>query len=264
MAASDHFQYELLHPARDALFKQANPKQALDLLGPFLKDAQPPYSPYPLQARRAIIELACLAWREQQQFAKAAESYRSMMDNYQAGYCELLMGNMAGVQNDWIPLLSQRNNHWCLTLYGLVTQQLNSYPTIFQIRNHLESDIGNLISAKQWEALTSLLSYSELLSQINMEALKFAGRALLNSLLGEKPLLPKTMPQHPELLNQAGIFLLKGQKILPNDPEVYYHLGQYHWMTRQTDDALLMLKQCLMISPSYTPAKELMAVIKAA
>jgi len=47
-----------------------------------------------------------------------------------------------------------------------------------------------------------------------------------------------------------------GQKILPNDPEIYYHLGQYSQSVGALSEAKSMYKHCLLLSPSYTPAKD--------
>jgi tetratricopeptide (TPR) repeat protein len=63
---------------------------------------------------------------------------------------------------------------------------------------------------------------------------------------------------HAGHLQEAGSFLIRGQKALPNDPEIYFHLGQYSMALNHHTEARLMLKQCLLISPTYRPASELL------
>jgi tetratricopeptide (TPR) repeat protein len=182
-----------------------------------------------------------LILRAQKRFEESYGLYEAIQDHYQAGYCALMTGNIPMVQHQWGQVLQQRPNHWCISLYGMVTQHLRSYPTLFQIRNHLESDIANLITAQQNTFVKNLLLHIDFLSQLNLESPKFAGRALM----------------HAGWLEDAGGFLIQGQKLLPNDPEIYFHLGQYSLIRRHHQEAHLMLKQCLLISPTYSPAKEL-------
>lgn len=227
-------------PARDQLFKANNPQQAEALLRPFIQN--PPADPC---ERRAVFELMGLILRAQGRFEEAYSTYESIEDYYQAGYSALLLGNIPMMQHQWGMVLTNRMNHWCISLYGMITNQLRTYPTLFQIRNHLESDIANLIAAKQENFVRNLLFHIDFLSQLNLESPKFAGRALM----------------HAGWLNEAGDFLIQGQKLLPNDPEIYFHLAQYSVLRQHYQEAKLMLKQCLLISPTYTPAKELMLQI---
>lgn len=229
-----------LQPARDLFFKEKNALAAETALWPLMSSSGD------LQGRRAAYELMGLILRSQGKYRDAAHLYEKIHDRYQQGYCALLEGDVPKVQKAWSQLLGERQNHWCVTLYGMVTQQLRTYPTLFQIRNHIESDICNLINAKQDVYLENLLSHIDFLTQINLESPKFAGRALM----------------HMGWFNQAGAFLIQGQKALPNDPEIYFHLGQYSVTLRHWKEARLMLKQCLLISPSYRPADELLQQIQ--
>src|SRR5690606_17820696 len=135
-----------------------------------------------------------LAHRALRQYKEALHLYDEIGDTYQAGYCELMRGNLPKVQAYWTKTLEERNNHWCLTLFGLSTRQLNCFPTLFQIRNHMESDIANLIQARQGQFLQNIVYYVDLLTQANLETPKFMGRAFL----------------HAGLLDQAEPLLLKG------------------------------------------------------
>lgn len=226
-----------LQEARDWMLQKKDPVRAEAALKPYMS------RPETIQEKRAVYELMGLILRAQGRFDEATKLYLEIEDYYQAGYCAMLQGNLQDVQNTWGKLLNQRQDHWCVTFYGLITGQLRTYPTMFQLRNHLESDIANLIAANRTDYLGNLLNYVEFLTQINLECPKFAGRALMNA----------------GWLQQAGPYLLQAQKTLPNDPEIYFHLGQYSAELNHLKEARLMLKQCLMISPTYRPASELLA-----
>ena len=226
-----------IQEARDIMFRDKDPVKAENTLRPLLS------KPQTLCEKRAVYELMGIILRDQSRYDEAAKFYQQLGDNYQLGYCAMLQGKTQQMQQAWGKVLAIRQNHWCVALYGLINRQLRSYPTIFQIRNHMESDIANLIAAKQMDYLENFLSHVDLLTQINLETPKFAGRALMNA----------------GWLNRAGKYLLQGQKTLPNDPEIYFHLGQYSALLNHVKEAKLMLNQCLMISPTYRPASELLA-----
>ncbi|WP_373532139.1 hypothetical protein [Vampirovibrio sp.] len=226
-----------IQEARDFMFRDKDPAKAEAALRPFLSQ------PESAEEQRAVYELMGIILRAQSQYSEAAKLYQQLGDHYQVGYCAMLQGKTQPMQQAWGKMLAVRQNHWCIALYGLIHRQLRSYPTIFQIRNHMESDLANLIAAQQTDYLESFLSHVDLLTQINLETPKFAGRALMNA----------------GWLNRAGKYLLQGQKTLPNDPEIYFHLGQYSAALDHIKEARLMLKQCLMISPTYRPASELLA-----
>lgn len=245
------FKYSQLHPVRNVFFKEDNPSEAFSQLESFMSrdDLNP-------QEKKAVYQLAGFIRMKQRRFNEASDYFKKVDDHYMAGYCMLLMGEFQSIQNYWQPLINTRLNHWCIALFGLVTMQLNHYPSMFQVRNHIESDIGNLMLAGRDEMLKNLISYVDLLTQVNLEAPKFMGRALINNI--------ELTSDESFWLNEAGKLLLKGQKTLPNDPEVYYHLGQYRVMKNEMDSARLVLNQCLMMNTDYTPAKDLLSVIEAA
>lgn len=228
-----------LNTPRDQFFKEKNPDAAAESLRPIMASVQSS------EEKRAVYELMALIHRSRKAYEEAIALYALIGDHYQAGYCAMLMGDIHRLQSHWTQVLMERPNHWCVSLYGMITHQMRTWPTIFQIRNHIESDIANLIEAGRHDYLENLLSYVDFLTQMNLEAPKFAGRSLM----------------HAGWLDRAGTFLIKGQKALPNDPEIYFHLGQYGVAQQHYKEARLMLNQCLLISPTYTPARELLGQI---
>lgn len=228
-------------PAQQALFLNHQPAEALSALAPHLtafregqlKDAA---------EIRFLITLAAMAHQESGQYGEAARLYESIGDDYSAGYAHLLMGNIDATRAAWTKVAQRRPNHWCVSLFGMVTGNPNSIPTFLQIRNHLEADILLLAAAGQTKMVQNIVFALEFLAGINYESYKYAGRALF----------------HSGLLSDVEAILLKGQKILPADPEVYYHLGQYYAAVGRTPEAKSALQQCLMISGTYTPAQALL------
>ncbi len=234
---------ETLKAVQTALFLENNPTMALELAAPLLAER----SKLSFSEERTLVEIAGLSEEFLQHYDEASRYFISISDYYQSGYCQMLKGSLHSALEFWKPLVMMRQNHWCITLYGLITNQVRSLPTFLQIRNHLEADIFHLIHANQMGMVNNMLQHVDFLAHTNLEAYKFVGRALL----------------HAGQLDRCVEYLLRGQKTLPNDPEVYFHLGQYYFLVRQFEEASLLLNQCLLITASYTPARDLLDKIHA-
>ena len=232
-----------IQEARDLFYKHHMPSQAEAVLRKMLK------KPREREEKRAVFELMGLILRTQKRYEEARGVYEKINDHYQAGYCALLRADLQRVQKHWSMVITRQPNHWCLTLYGMIVRQLQVCPSLLQIRHYLEGDITNLIVAEQFDYLESILAHVEFLSQLNLESPKFAGRALMNA--------------GSQWWDRSSPFLMQGQKILPHDPEIYYHMGQLSAFQSYFPEARLMLKQCLLISPTYQPANELLQEISA-
>lgn len=227
----------VLNQIRDTFWVDNNVKQAFNDIEALLKtDGLSP------QEQQAIIETAGLFCRYRRNFAQAIKHYARIPDYFQAGYCALLMGDLKQVETYWTPLVKANPTHWCAHLYGMISQQLQTVPTLLQIRNYLEQDICHLLQNNQIQFAENLLAHAHYLAQINPESYKLIGRSL-------------TLEKR---YKQAEYFLRLGQKNLPQDPEVYYHLGEILALLNRPTEAALMLKQCLLISSVYHPARELL------
>ncbi len=232
--------YRQLTDIRALFFKQKNAPLAIEQLQVLM--AQNSLNP---QEKRACVDLAGLVYRSQQRYDLAIESYELLEDNYQLGYCYFLQGFTDKAQECWEKAKETRDNHWGLILLGLATKSLAIQPTLLQIRNHYEADLANLIFSKQWTFLKNVLLHVDWLNKLNPEVYKFTGRTLM----------------HCGLLKQAEPYLKKSAQSICNDSEAYFHLGQFYWLKEQFDDAKTLLNQCLLISPTYTPAKQLLLTI---
>lgn len=196
---------------------------------------------------QASLELLGLAALKEQKAPKAIQWFEKANNSYMTGYSALLIDQYETTQKYWGQKLQEHPFHWCGSLYGMVSAQLNSYPTFFQLRNYLEATIADFFKWEKTNYLHNLFSYSDFLAQINMESYKYIGRGIANN---------------TELLELAEEFFLKSQKLMPQDPEIYFHLGQLKVRQKQTDDAKVFLKQALAINPSYSPVRWLLESIQ--
>ena len=234
--ASDH--WHQIQTFRHLFFEAGDPARASELLAQFIRK-KPKLS---LVQQKAMFELAGYIAIEQKRYTEASNFFQQAANSYMAGYAHILAGQYAACIPLWQGLAKTRENHWCATLYGMITRQLRTMPSMIQIRNHLEVDIAYLIRANQYEAVENILFHCDWLTQTNVETPKFMGRSLL----------------HSGWVDRARHFLLWGQKTLPSDPEIYYHLGQYSFQKQQWEDAKVVLNQCLLINPQYIPALSLL------
>lgn len=187
-----------------------------------------------------------LCYLENNELEKARDLYLKLNAHYQAGFCEILKGNIAAAKGIWKFCSNSEVKHWSICLETLLEGVLVAFPTFLNLRNHLEADLGYLLRSKQLQFADNIIYLLDDLVQINLECYKFVGRSLLNNGFRDKSVQ----------------FLLKGQKLLPNDPEIYYHLGQYSLQVKAYPEAESMFKHCILISPHYTPAKDRLKEMK--
>lgn len=196
-------------------------------------------SKFKKEVSTAVSEMTGYAYLQAGKHLKAAECFQEARNQYQSGLCHLIAKDLDSTHRLWSAIIEEHPFHWCMTLWGVVHHQLESYPSFFQVRNHLEASIGQFFRYKRGDLANCLIDYADTMAQINLETYKYIGRALLNF---EKD------------IQRAEHYLLKNQKVLPNDPEVYYHLAQCKQLMGQDDDAILLLNQCTTINYAYTPA----------
>lgn len=187
----------------------------------------------------ALLELQAIIAFKQKKYLEAARLFKESGNLYHEGYSYLMANKSDEAANCWNKLLTTYPHHWCMSLYGMLARNLQTMPTFLQIRNHLELDVFELHRAGHHLWLQNLLQYGEYLSQINLETWKYLGRAFLNAGINDA---------------QAEIYLMQGQKILPNDPEVYFHLGELRIKQKRWEEAQMVLRQGIQINKTYTPA----------
>lgn len=189
-----------------------------------------------------------LAYLENQNYDLAAQIYYELDEKYQAGFCELLLGNESKARELWLNAPESSPVEWGRCLIDLINANIKQLPTFLQIRNHLECDIGYFIRAEKDDYINNILSQEEMLSCVNPETYKFIGRAMINN--GRS--------------NQSVEYFLKSQKMTPNDPEIYYYLGQYSYSKGAYKQAIQVLEFCLKMTGSkHFPTINLLEKIRA-
>lgn len=221
-----------IYKTHELLVKEQNSLEAIDFIKGFINDNN--------VKDAGISHWLGLCYLEAGQLNECISTYLDVNGYYQAGFCELLRGNDSKAFEYWQNVKVSEVQHWSNCLKTMIKGKIVKHPTFLNIRNHLECDLGYLLRFKQETFANNILLLADRLVDFNMEAYKFIGRALLNN----------------GYSNVSVKFLIEGQKILPNDPEIYYHLGQYSLMVGAKGEAITKFRHCKILSPSYTPADD--------
>jgi tetratricopeptide (TPR) repeat protein len=194
-----------------------------------------------LESLTFLYQTLALAYFEHRNYDLAANIYYQTGELYQAGFCELLSGSPEKSFELWNKLPDSEPVQWAKSLLTMIDNTISSpkLPSFIQIRNHLEADLSYIIQADRIEYAENLINCSDLLVQINPEAYKFIGKALMTNGFN----------------SIAADFLLKSQQTIPNDPEIYYFLGQYSYDIGSIEESITMFEECLRINSSYSPAR---------
>ena len=187
------------------------------------------------------------AYLENKEYLEASKIYYDLDQKYQAGFCELLMGNFEVARDIWHNIPESPASCWGKSMLDLISFKSDNLPTFMQVRNHLESDLGYFIQADRLDYAENLIKCNEILASINPESFKFIGKALLNN----------------GYANLSINYFLKSQQLLPQDAETYFYLGQYSWHAGAYEEGKQMLNHCLLLNQHYFPAKGLMEKIEA-
>ncbi|MGD9581385.1 MAG: tetratricopeptide repeat protein [Vampirovibrionia bacterium] len=229
---------KIIFKAHELLVTDNSPESAIDLLKTYIENNE--------KDNVAINHWLGLCYLENENYDKAKEAYLTIRGFYQAGFCELLKGNHKEAVLLWDKCTDSEVRYWSQCLKTICMGKIDIEPTFLNIRNHLEADFGYLLRSGQEQFVNNILKLVDYFVNINLETYKFIGRALL----------------HNGFENSSVGYLLKGQKLLPNDPEIYYHLGQYSQQAGAYKEALSMYKHCLLISPTYSPANDRLKEMK--
>lgn len=231
-SSSNQLLKKITYKAHDLLVKDRSPETAIQFLTEYID--------YNENSPTNILHWLGLCYLENNDYDGAKKAYLRFDGFYQAGFCELLKGNLEEAKYLWSKCINSEVKYWSQCLETICLGSIVKEPTFLNIRNHLEADFGYLLRAGQETYINNILNLVDYFVDINLETYKFIGRALL----------------HNGYEDVSVSYLLKGQKILPNDPEIYYHIGQYSQHVKAYGEAISMYNHCLLISPSYTPAKD--------
>jgi tetratricopeptide (TPR) repeat protein len=251
--------------SREASLPNGDPKACLSSLAEFEQDYRQLLSDNS-DLNRAYGELCGYCYHALRQYHQAANAFADAGNFCMAGKMHLASGHVPNAIDAFTTSqqeISTGTQHgrrgsecrpvpWGTVLVGLISGRLNVLPSVLQIRQHCEADMALLYEAGQQQFLNTLAGYTDFLAQVNPEGYKLMGRSVMNA----NVLISQAL-QHPPSV--VGQWLLAAQKQQPQDPEIYYHLGQWYAMTGQYHSARRALRQCLMMSPIYPPAEALLA-----
>ncbi|MDD3014820.1 MAG: hypothetical protein PHC34_14050 [Candidatus Gastranaerophilales bacterium] len=226
---------KIINNARYEILVKKNPKNVIIELYNLLETRQG-------CDNASLKQILALAYLENRNYKEASEIYQELDEKYQAGYCELLLGNEDNARKFWFYAPESGASSWGRCLIEFINVKVKQIPTFLQVRNHLESDLGYLIRADQLTYTENIIKCGEILTSINPESYKFIGRALMNN----------------GFANLAINYFLKSQKMIPQDPEIYFHLGQYSYIVGAYEEGKKMLRQCIEMNKFYTPAVKLL------
>lgn len=185
-----------------------------------------------------------LAYLESKNYAEAAKVYYEINELYQAGFCELLQGNQELARKIWFSSKESSAINWGKCIIEILEgkEMVKNIPSFLQIRNYLESDISYFLQADKNDYAENLITCDEFFASINPEAYKFIGRALMNN-------------GYPNL---AANYYLKSQELIPQDPEIYFHLAQYSYQLNDIQNVKEMIYKCLELNRNFVPAQLLL------
>lgn len=166
----------------------------------------------------------------------------------EAGYCCIILDNLNKAEK----LFQQAKDYdtracWGLFLLQLLSDNIKSFPTYFQIRNFLEIDLGLLLMYCKENYVEKIVKYADYMAYYNPESYKFIGRAFWAN----------------NFMPAAMFFLRRAKDKFYNDPELHYLLAYiYYHNDKNIIQCQKSLKICLDILPEYAPAKRLSKLIE--
>lgn len=130
---------------------------------------------------------------------------------------------------------------WGVIFVSILEGFMQEMPTFFAIRNFLEIDLDFLIKNQKISYVEQFLGALDILSNINQETYKFAGRVMFEN----------------KLYSAALKYMEKSKQIYYNDPELHFMLTKYYIHSHNKQEAYFYINECLRLLPEYYPALEL-------
>ena len=128
--------------AHQLLVKNKDPESAANFLSGFLSDNTDIQDP-------SILFWLALCYLESAQYDLAKGVYLKMESFYQAGFCELLKGNLHEAKEIWRHCANSEVKNWSRSLENILEGFIFYEPTFLGLRNHLEVDVSYLLRAGQ-------------------------------------------------------------------------------------------------------------------
>lgn len=158
-------------------------------------------------------------------------------------YARLLSNDIAGAKV-LFSFIKERDirAHWALFMISLLEDNVQEYPSYFELRNFLEIDLNILITYYKGDYVEKIIRYADYMYTINPEVHKFIGRVLCNN----------------GLVEQGLFFLNRAKSYFYHDPELHFMLGYIYFSQGKLDEAQNALENGLRVLPEYFPSENLL------
>lgn len=183
----------------------------------------------------------------EKKYERAEVLFKKLKMFTEYGYCRLYQNDKKGADKVWFALKDTSPLiMWAKALSGYIEKKQIKEPSFFQIRNFYETDLDTLLSLKMYKYAENLINSIQYFADINPEVYKFTARVLYNH--GYYDLSEK--------------FLIRAKDFVYEDTELHVIEAQVRLAQNEKVAAIQSLRNALNISPTYYPAKKLLANIK--
>lgn len=165
----------------------------------------------------------------------------------EAGYCYIILDKLERAQ-EMFNLAKDYDvrARWGLLLIQMIKEDINSFPTYFQVRNFLELDLNILILYCKGNYVEKIIRYADFMAYYNPECYKFIGRAFWAN----------------NFIPASLFFLRKAKDKFYQDPELHYLFAYiFYYNEKNIEQCKKSLNTCLEILPEYAPAKNLLKIL---
>ncbi len=166
--------------------------------------------------------------------------FESHGHNIESAYTNLVLGNLSKAEKLFekeAPIDTRA--HWGLILLQMLSGDIVTPPTYFEIRNFLEVDLSILLTYCQGNFIERIIKNADMMAYYNLECYKFIGRAFWAH---------NYMPA-------AMFYLRRACERMYKDPELHYLLAYINYSNiKNIQECIKEIDICLRILPEYGPA----------
>lgn len=167
--------------------------------------------------------------------------------NTEVAYCCLVLDETEKAEEFFNKAKTYDNRAcWGLFLLQMITGEIKSSPTYFQIRNFLELDLNILLLYCKGDYVESIIKYADYMAYYNPECYKFIGRVFWAN----------------GFIPAAKFFLRRAKDKFYQDPELHYLIAYIaYYEEKNLEQCQKSINTCLELLPEYAPAKNLQKIL---
>lgn len=167
--------------------------------------------------------------------------------NTEVAYCCLVLDETEKAEEIFNKAKTYDNRAcWGVFLLQMITGEIKSSPTYFQIRNFLELDLNILLLYCKGDYVESIIKYADYMAYYNPECYKFIGRVFWAN----------------GFIPAAKFFLRRAKDKFYQDPELHYLIAYIaYYEEKNLEQCQKSINTCLELLPEYAPAKNLQKIL---